>query len=290
MSLERSTQGEFAVNYDNLEAIPIEYSLPFAWGSVHVSKAANFAYNLQPVNGLSPDNYPQIPPRFKFDPEVNVWILAAGEVADSSSSAEDMTAEDPDANPEKRDSHSMSMWITGNGKEINLFTSFPNSSLAREGAFNTLREQMEQLDIDHRDESFMDELDDIETTKEIDQFFSQTFIHIACDFINQNLSAYIEAHYQEKDIKRQIRGITALGALGAAGAGYTAAGGPPTLMTGLVAASYGFAVTYFQRQHLKQYFLKDAAQLGAVKAFRAQRSASQIAHEIHDAYCTSDLS
>lgn len=287
MSFERLEQSEVTLNYDNLEAIPIEYSLPFSWGSVHVSEAANFAYDLQPVNGSSIGNYSEIPIRSKSDPEVTVWILASGEVTDPRDLPSAVTVDDSEDMPLVQGLLPVSMWATQDSKKINVFTSFPNSSLAREEIFNGLREQ---IGVDHEDASFgFDGSDSVEAAKEVDQILSQSFIHVACDFIEQNLPQYFLSHYRERDIKRQIRSVTALGAVGAVGAGYTAAGGPSTLMTGVAAASYGLATTYFQRQELKRYFLKKAALHEASRAIMAQNSAARISREIHDAYCANGL-
>lgn len=288
MPFERPhVQGEVPeIDYDSFEAIPIKYELPFHWGTVRVSEAADIAYNLQPIDGVSLKNYSEIPlSRYeaKESPRVNVWILAAGEVVVPEDSSLLELATD---NIQEADTPDIKLPFIGsrkNRKGLDVIASFPNSALTREATLQQLQQQGITAE-DMHEEIGLQALDGMTTEEAMDMSISQAFIHEVVHFIENTLPLQVEDHYREKHAKRQIRGITSLGIIGTFGAGYTAATGSPGVFTGIATGAYGAIATYMQRDILRKHLLKSAS-VERGMAFSAEAYTARIAAELHSAYC-----
>jgi hypothetical protein len=252
--------------------VPIEYSVPYAWGDLYVSKTAHDAYGLVPLitnvkDGYSEQDLSDVIPRTR------IFLLTAGELGTP---------------PVEQGAAYISPTLNRDGLECRI-TIGANKNTTPEllsGIIHDMISQATGEDYEVVTDSITG--NNIPISERFKNDFSQILIHELCDTLSTHISeatkvwVRAESNYQFYGRAKRIGAIAILG-VGALTV-------PPILTHDFDAVNAGFAGAWLAWQassmrHLLKGRLVTSNQQEFIFQAVSKNSATQITSDIHDTYC-----
>lgn len=253
--------------------VPIEYSIPYSWGDLYVSKTASETYGLVPLITNVKDGYSV--QDLSDAPNTRIFILTPGELNTPSS----LEHREAFINP----------CLNRYGLEYRIALG-DNKNTAAEFLNGAMRDMLRQAVGEDQEivmDQFVDE-NDIPMNERFEQDSSQVLIHELCGAMSKNITDATLAWVRAESNYRFYNRVKIIGALAVVGTGALTV--PLILINDFGAVNAGVAGIWltFQANALR-YQLKNKAVTANRQelAFRAisRASGALITSDIHKTYC-----
>jgi hypothetical protein len=251
-----------------LEELPINYTIPFDWGSFKVTEAANQAYQFTPLRqGVQRGNVDVDSEASSY--RVNIRLLAPSEIPSS---------------PFGRDDGHLFGHVAYSNDGINMTLGFRQS---RTESIDHLMEMFQEVTgaTEEQLEEILDDETEESMAEHLQEQAPQLMVHTMCAMIENMTANAFDAKLSEESDRKLRRAVAGKSLGGVAIGGLLVVAGSPDVFWESLGGFYALlGVTGGQRE-LKQY-LRNAPD----RRERIEEASSQLAEavtsEIHETFCT----